>query len=69
MDNGTTQAEAEVCPPGTVPTGCAVPINNRMALAPAGCVVVRREVVWALGGAAAGAILMFWMLQSLQSRR
>ncbi len=68
MAGETTNAEAEVCPPGTVPTGCAVPMN-RAPLVPEGCVVVRGEVVWAMGGMAAGAIIMFWLLQSLQNSR
>lgn len=68
--NGTTPvAEAEVIPPGAGPrglgdAGTAYPIDR----VPTGCVIVRREVVWALGGVFVGGLLMFWALRELKNR-
>ncbi len=67
--NGTTETtEAEVCPPGTVPTGCAVPMSPVPRMPP-GCMIVRREIVWCGAGLLIGGALMYWFINSLSAPR
>jgi hypothetical protein len=65
---GAMPCEPEIVAPdesGVQPTGNAYPIPRN---APAGCVIVRKELVWFGGGVVVGGILL-WVLMNSASKR
>jgi hypothetical protein len=67
MENPTPTVEPEIVTPnrGVATTGTAYPMNQ----IPTGCVVVRRELVWGIGGVLLGVIGTIWALNSIKGGR